>query len=30
MAQRNIYQMLDIHSQREAILTGLAAGLITF
>ena len=28
--QRNIYQMLDVHSQREAILTGLAAGLITF
>ena len=25
--QRNIYQLLEVHSQREAILIGLAAGL---
>jgi DNA-binding CsgD family transcriptional regulator len=25
--QRNIYQMLEVHSQREAVLIGLAAGL---
>jgi DNA-binding CsgD family transcriptional regulator len=25
--QRNIYQLLDVHSQREAVLMGLAAGL---
>ncbi|HZR39858.1 MAG TPA: LuxR C-terminal-related transcriptional regulator [Ktedonobacteraceae bacterium] len=27
--QRHIYQILDVHSQREAILIGLAAGLTT-
>jgi len=27
--QRNIYQVLDVHSQREAILIGLDAGLVT-
>ncbi|HYU72592.1 MAG TPA: helix-turn-helix transcriptional regulator [Ktedonobacteraceae bacterium] len=28
--QRHIYQILEVHSQREAILIGLAAGLTTF
>jgi DNA-binding CsgD family transcriptional regulator len=27
--QRNIYQILDVHSQREAVLIGLTAGLTT-
>jgi DNA-binding CsgD family transcriptional regulator len=27
--QRHIYQILDVHSQREAILIGLAAGMTT-